>query len=167
MFFSTLNILLLGDVFTSRQLKMYLPPWIFNLSILSRKFISLFYFRGVTIPYTRIEDKELFIWSYKKTREYARRMKCYRGEFPPYHPVFPEGSNAACKENALPVPVDTPDIVYTKEDDKAIWKYLQAQCKSFIGRMLVRSYWQCCPPPNSEHNVAFSECLRGWVVRVA
>lgn len=56
-------------------------------------------------------------------------MKCYRGEYALYHPSFAEGSDAACKEDAMPVPADAPDIVYTKEDDKAIWKYLQEQCE--------------------------------------
>lgn len=77
----------------------------------------------------RRADKELFIWGYKKTREYARRMKCYRGEYAPYHPSFPEGSDATCKEDTMPIPVDAPDIAYSKDDDDAIWKYLQAHCK--------------------------------------
>ena len=68
----------------------------------------------------------------KRTREYARRMKCYRGEFTPYHPIFPEGSDAVCKEDRMPVSIESPDIVYTKEDDEAIWKYLQAQRELYV-----------------------------------
>ncbi|KAK7688555.1 hypothetical protein QCA50_008093 [Cerrena zonata] len=71
------------------------------------------------------EDRELFIWGYKKTREYARRMKCYRGEYAPEHPSFAEESDAVCKEDAMPVPTGAPDIVYSTEDDEAIWKYVQ------------------------------------------
>jgi hypothetical protein len=50
-------------------------------------------------------------------------MPHYRGEFQPRHPVFPEGSAAACKEHDGPVNMDSPDIVYTAEDDKAIEDY--------------------------------------------
>lgn len=59
-------------------------------------------------------------------------MKCYRGEFTPYHPIFPEGSDAVCKEDRMPVSIESPDIVYTKEDDEAIWKYLQAQRELYV-----------------------------------
>jgi hypothetical protein len=49
-------------------------------------------------------------------------MGLYRGEFPPRHPTFTEGSAARCGD-AMPVDVSSPDIVYEEEDDKAIDAY--------------------------------------------
>ncbi|KAJ8517833.1 hypothetical protein ONZ45_g5014 [Pleurotus djamor] len=84
-------------------------------------------------------------WSYKKTREVARRMDSFRGELTSHHPHFHPGSPAACRDidiktakemlpNAFTVgihmdgtsgePYDASkvheDIKYTEEDDKAI-----------------------------------------------
>ena len=65
-----------------------------------------------------------FRWAYKKFREFARRMKFYRGEIPSSHPAFPEGSAAAAMSTAAgPVAMTAPDIVYTKEDDEAIDRF--------------------------------------------
>jgi alcohol oxidase len=57
---------------------------------------------------------------YKKTREIIRRMKFYRGENSAAHPKFPAGSTAEAKCSEGPVPIDSPDIAYTKDDDEAI-----------------------------------------------
>lgn len=86
-------------------------------------------------------------WSYKKTREVARRMDAFRGELTSHHPHFYPGSPAACRDidiktakellpDGLTVGIHmgtwhTPgepfdaskvheDIKYTAEDDKAI-----------------------------------------------
>lgn len=86
-------------------------------------------------------------WSYKKTREIARRMDAFRGELTSHHPRFHPASPAAAKDidiktakqlmpQGLTVgihmgtwhkPGDTydaskvhEDIIYTKEDDQAI-----------------------------------------------
>jgi len=86
-------------------------------------------------------------WSYKKTREVARRMDAFRGELTSHHPHFYPGSPAACRDidiktakellpDGLTVGIHmgtwhTPgepfdaskvheDIKYTEEDDKAI-----------------------------------------------
>ncbi|KAG2132294.1 GMC oxidoreductase-domain-containing protein [Suillus bovinus] len=59
-------------------------------------------------------------FAYKKTREIFRRMASYRGEVTAFHPDFPEGSAAACKEASGPVDLNAPDIIYTAEDDEAI-----------------------------------------------
>ena len=72
------------------------------------------------------DDMALLVWGYKRAREQARRMKCYRGEYPPNHPTFPDGSAAICQENSRPVPIDVPDIIYTAEDDKAIQDHVRA-----------------------------------------
>ncbi|KAI9571645.1 GMC oxidoreductase-domain-containing protein [Boletus coccyginus] len=60
---------------------------------------------------------------YKMTHELVRRMPAYRGEVLSYHPTFPPGSPAACKETIDPVPMDAPDIVYSDTDDEAIVKF--------------------------------------------
>ncbi|KAI9460295.1 GMC oxidoreductase-domain-containing protein [Boletus coccyginus] len=57
---------------------------------------------------------------YKMARELARRMPAYRGEVAAYHPKFPSGSPAACRETDGPVLMDTLDIVYSDADDEAI-----------------------------------------------
>jgi len=59
-------------------------------------------------------------WGYKKGREILRRMKSYRGEYSPVHPKFPAGSAAETKYSEGPVEIDSPDIVYSKEDDEVI-----------------------------------------------
>ena len=64
-------------------------------------------------------------------------MKCYRGEFLPYHPAFPEGSAATCHESANPVALETPDIEYTAEDDEAIKVFVRATGKNTL---FIRSF---------------------------
>jgi alcohol oxidase len=68
-------------------------------------------------------DVAQFTPLYKMARELARRMPVYRGEVPAFHPMFPAGSPAACTETEGPVPIDTPDIVYSEVDDEAIAKF--------------------------------------------
>jgi alcohol oxidase len=48
-------------------------------------------------------------------------MIYYRGELEPRHPRFPEGSHAGINKSVEgPVPVSSPDIVYSPEDNEAI-----------------------------------------------
>ena len=68
----------------------------------------------------RPDDLAVMNWAYKRSREFARRMPSYRGEYTACHPKFPKGSEAECREEALPVPVDAPDIKWSPEDEKAI-----------------------------------------------
>ena len=72
---------------------------------------------------TRPGDVEQLTLLYKMTRELARRMPAYRGEVAAYHPKFPPGSPAACRETDDPVPINAPDIVYSNADDEAIAKF--------------------------------------------
>lgn len=66
-------------------------------------------------------DLKKHVWAYKISREMFRRMAIYRGELASMHPRFPEGSKAAVQETADgPVPIDTPRIQYSADDDKAI-----------------------------------------------
>lgn len=52
-------------------------------------------------------------------------MPSYRGEYAPRHPVFPEGSQAACNADANPVPMHAAEIVYTEDDNRALDEHLQ------------------------------------------
>lgn len=72
--------------------------------------------------------------AWKLCREYARRMSSYRGEYAPDHPKFPASSAAAVSpDHDTPVPIDAPDIVYTKEDDEAIDNLLKTNSKLCVG----------------------------------
>lgn len=62
-------------------------------------------------------------WGYKRAREYARRLKYYRGDLVTAHPQFKPGSAAAPNLVASPVALSAPDIVYSPEDDEAIDEY--------------------------------------------
>lgn len=73
--------------------------------------------------FTRAGDVAQFTLLYKMSRELIRRMPAYRGEVVAYHPQFPAGSSAACKETDVPVAIDAPDIVYSAADDEAIEKF--------------------------------------------
>jgi len=77
-------------------------------------------------------------WGYKRSRELARRLGLYRGEFLPGNPKFPEGSEALCSASTTgPVDDSTPDIVYTSEDDKAIDDYHRNYGEFFLTQPLV------------------------------
>ena len=73
-------------------------------------------------------DLGLLRWSYKVSRELARRMRFYRGGLDVAHPPFPEGSQAACKIADGPVPISAPKIHYTPEDDQIIDAFHRATC---------------------------------------
>ncbi|EIN08874.1 alcohol oxidase [Punctularia strigosozonata HHB-11173 SS5] len=75
---------------------------------------------------SRPDDLELLSFLYKKSREFARRMPSYRGEYLPGHPQFPEGSKAAVSESGTPVANDSPDIQYDERDEEAIQTYTRA-----------------------------------------
>ncbi|KAI0089827.1 hypothetical protein BDY19DRAFT_992786 [Irpex rosettiformis] len=66
------------------------------------------------------DDLELLKYMYKRSREFARRMPCYRGEFLDSHPEFSKSSPAFAKADNQPVPIDAPDLVYSEEDEKAV-----------------------------------------------
>ncbi|KAH9943781.1 alcohol oxidase-like protein [Amylocystis lapponica] len=72
---------------------------------------------------TRDEDLAVMTWAYKRSREFARRMPCYRGELVADHPAFSAESGARCVAHARPVPVDVPDIVYSADDERVLEEY--------------------------------------------
>ncbi|KAI0693654.1 GMC oxidoreductase-domain-containing protein [Cytidiella melzeri] len=98
------------------------------------------------------DDLELLIYAYKRSREIARRMPCYRGEHLPGHPQFDETSSARCSGDSQPVPIDAPDIDYTEEDEKAIDAYT---------RKFVATTWHslgtCAMKPREEGGVVDSK----------
>ncbi|KAH7868464.1 GMC oxidoreductase-domain-containing protein [Lentinula edodes] len=98
-------------------------------------------------------DLSVLRWCYKHARELARRMKSFRGEIPARHPKFCSNSSVSGVNNGTPctmscngtsyvVPtkstasiipsasgpfaIDSPKIVYSKEDDRAIDDYIRA-----------------------------------------
>ncbi|KAJ7130938.1 GMC oxidoreductase-domain-containing protein [Mycena filopes] len=94
------------------------------------------------------EDLAVLRWMYKWSREMARRMDAYRGEYALEHPKFGAGSAAACAKANGPVPMDAPDIVYSPEDDEAI---------DLFHRATVSSTWHslgtCAMKPRSQGGV--------------
>ncbi|OJT13847.1 Alcohol oxidase [Trametes pubescens] len=71
------------------------------------------------------EDMALHKWGYKRTREYARRLPSYRGEVEGRHPAFHPSSKAAAGARDGPVPVLSPDLEYSAEDDRALEDYIR------------------------------------------
>ncbi|KAF8972163.1 GMC oxidoreductase-domain-containing protein [Flammula alnicola] len=123
-----------------KPVMLYLP-----LAAPRGKYFSIAYFSGYPVslgrvhitsgldPYARLDFEAGFLndpadlvilrWGYKKTREFARRMKYFCGDLELGHPQFKPGSNAATNLTASPVDLAAPNIVYTKEDDDAIDEY--------------------------------------------
>ena len=67
------------------------------------------------------------IWGYKFTREIARRMPHFRGEPPALHPAFMPGGPASVVAHAEgPIAFDTPRIVYSEEDERALEAFVRA-----------------------------------------
>lgn len=79
-------------------------------------------------------DVKKHIWAYKKQREIMRRMTCYRGEVPSWHPPFAADSPAAAVETDGPLPDGVADIVYSAEDDKALEGFVRSK---------VDTTWHC------------------------
>ncbi|OQV08166.1 hypothetical protein CLAIMM_12479 [Cladophialophora immunda] len=72
-------------------------------------------------------DLDVHVWAYKRTREIARRLDCYRGETSIGHPNFPASSKAAlatldnsATEEAAKHGKQPEDLEYSAEDDEAI-----------------------------------------------
>ena len=67
------------------------------------------------------------IWGYKFTREIARRMPHFRGEPTALHPAFAPGGPASIIAHAEePIAFDTPRIVYSEEDERALEAFVRA-----------------------------------------
>ncbi|KAJ7696926.1 GMC oxidoreductase-domain-containing protein [Mycena rosella] len=95
-----------------------------------------------------VEDLLVLRWAYKWARELARRMDGYRGEVVIDHPIFPEGSQAACGDAAGPVGIDAPDISYSKQDDEAIDAFHRANIN-----MAWHALGTCAMKPRAQSGV--------------
>ncbi|KAJ7828168.1 GMC oxidoreductase-domain-containing protein [Mycena leptocephala] len=74
------------------------------------------------------EDLLVVRWAYKWSRELARRMESFRGEYAPAHPAFPKGSRAACITKASgPLDLSAPETEYSPADDEVIDAYHRAR----------------------------------------
>ncbi|KDQ20446.1 hypothetical protein BOTBODRAFT_626187 [Botryobasidium botryosum FD-172 SS1] len=71
------------------------------------------------------DDLALLKWGYKRSREQARRMACYRGEYELSHPKFSKESAAALSDDAYPVDINAPNIVYSEEDEKVLETFVR------------------------------------------
>jgi len=96
-------------------------------------------------------DMELHVFAYKRCREFARRMPCFRGEHPNQKPDFAEGSAAALTNVTSPVAVDASDIRYTKEDDDAIRDYVRK-----FAIVAMHSLGTCAMMPREQNGVVDS-----------
>ncbi|KAF9004050.1 hypothetical protein BDQ17DRAFT_1325916 [Cyathus striatus] len=116
-----------------------------NPAVPRRKYINMCYFICYPIfaghvhitsgldPYGKLDfhagylehpaDMAVLRWTYKKSREYARRMNSYQGESPIDHPHFPQGSEGSAKAVNKPVDIQSSEIYYTAADNKAIDEY--------------------------------------------
>jgi len=75
-----------------------------------------------------VADVRPLMWGYKRLREIARRMPHYRGEPDMLHPAFaPDGPAAVVTHADGPVPFDTPHIVYSEKDERALEEFTRAQ----------------------------------------
>ncbi|KAH9921130.1 uncharacterized protein B0H18DRAFT_1121543 [Fomitopsis serialis] len=97
------------------------------------------------------EDVAVLRWGYKHGREIARRMAHYRGEHVPGHPLYPEGSTAACSGDAKPVALSESKIVYSEADDKAIDEYLRK-----VAATTWHSLGTCAMKPREQNGVVDS-----------
>ncbi|TFK36631.1 alcohol oxidase-like protein [Crucibulum laeve] len=71
-------------------------------------------------------DLVILKWGYKKSREFARRMGVFRGEYLPAHPPFSESGEAkGIKDASQPVDASKPDVFYEDEDERILEEYLR------------------------------------------
>lgn len=74
----------------------------------------------------RLADVKPLVWAYKFSREIARRMPHFRGEPTVLHPAFAPGGPASVVAHAEgPIEFETPQIVYSEEDERALDAYVR------------------------------------------
>ena len=87
----------------------------------------IFFFFFFFFSFTSLADVRPLMWGYKALREIARRMPHFRGEPPMLHPAFPPGGPASVVAHAEgPIAFDTPRIVYSEEDERALEEFARA-----------------------------------------
>ncbi|KIP06402.1 hypothetical protein PHLGIDRAFT_72751 [Phlebiopsis gigantea 11061_1 CR5-6] len=94
------------------------------------------------------DDFALLKWGYKRSREFARRMACYRGEYVPNHPQFAAGSAALCQGEIAPAAIGAPDLAYTEEDELAIEEYTRK-----FGAFVSHTLGTCAMKPREQGGV--------------
>ena len=63
---------------------------------------------------------------YKISREIARRMPHFRGEYASLHPSFSPGGSASVIAHAEgPVALNAPRVMYSEEDERALEAYVR------------------------------------------
>jgi alcohol oxidase len=87
-----------------------------------------------TIPFSG-DDFELLNFLYKKTREFARRMPSFRGEYLPGHPQFSAASKVVASDSGSPVEIESADLRYDSSDEEAIKAHTRANGK-LVGHIL-------------------------------
>ena len=111
---------------------------------------------------------------YKKSREIARRMGIYRGEFSPGHPTFPDGGDAFCKDHSTHIDIAAPDIAYSAEDEKALETFIRNRGKIdfilFFSNTNTMTY--CRVSPNclalgNPINLEFYLLIHPWILSSA
>ena len=83
----------------------------------------------------RLADVKPLMWGYKLSREIARRMPHFRGEYASFHPAFAPGGPASVIAQAEgPVSLAAPRIMYSKEDELALEAYVRKKgaCNSLF-----------------------------------
>ena len=102
------------------------------------------------------------MWGYKLSREIARRMPHFRGEYASFHPAFAPGGPASVIAQAEgPVSLAAPRIMYSKEDERALEAYVRKKgaCNSlfFYISLLMKVLSLSFSTSLSDHGVAFCE----------
>lgn len=112
----------------------------------------------------RKADIRPLVWGYKLLREIARRMPHFRGEPPMLHPAFPLGGPASVIAHSDgPVAFDSPRIVYSEEDERALEAFAYANGAYLIRSLLstitrsLHSSSICLVPRDSGHGLALGE----------
>ncbi|KAF4472517.1 alcohol oxidase [Fusarium albosuccineum] len=72
-------------------------------------------------------DIKKHVWAYKTQREIMRRLVCYRGEVPQWHPPFADDSTAAIVSTDDALPNDVENIVYSSADDAVLEEYIRSK----------------------------------------
>ncbi|EPQ54594.1 alcohol oxidase-like protein [Gloeophyllum trabeum ATCC 11539] len=143
-------------------------------SVPPRKYFSMGYFTTYPVArgYLHITDREdinappsfdpryltdkadlaLLNWAYKRSREFARRLGVYQGEYTQAHPKFDEQSPAFCRDSGTPAAVHAEDIQYSGVDEEAVEQYT---------REFVATAWHsigtCAMKPHEQGGVVDSK----------
>ena len=113
------------------------------------------------VLFTRKADVQPLIWGYKFTREIARRMPHFSGEPPALHPAFAPGGPASVVAHAEgPIAFDTPRIVYSEEDERALEAFIRANGALLLQICASLAYFVALIVPGcSVHDLPLGEPL--------